>query len=511
MFEAIERGDIRALWVMGTNPAVSLPRADAIRAAMRKLDLLVISENVASTDTVASGTHVLLPAAAWGEKDGTVTNSERRISRQRAFLPLAGEAKPDWWIVSEVARRLGHGAAFAYRGAADIFREHAALSAFENDGGRDFDIGGLAGLDDASYERLEPVQWPVRNGCAGRKRLFGDGGFFTGNGRARFIAIAALAEAGEGPLQAAAEPTLLLNTGRVRDQWHTMTRTGLSPRLAGHTPAPMLDVHPDDALRLGLEDGGLARLRSGSGEAVLPVRVSAAQRPGEVFAPIHWNDETAGGARVGALVHSLTDPYSGQPDSKATPVSIAPAKAASTGFVMARRRRALPDCSSWAWAAIDDGFTAALASDVRPSVLIQQLSAAFEGDDRIAYTDIGKGVTRLAVLQGGRLEAVVFLADAGSGVHLPDWRFLRRFWTSSSLTAFDRLMLLSGQDSDAAPGCGPTVCACFGVGRDAIVAAIRDGAGSVDGIGLSLKAGTNCGSCIPELKKLLAGEAVAAN
>jgi assimilatory nitrate reductase catalytic subunit len=143
MFEAIARGEIKALWVIGTNPAVSLPDADAARAALRKLELFVISENVRSNDTVNAGAHVLLPAQAWGEKSGTVTNSERRISRQRAFLDPPGESKPDWWIVSEVAKRLGFAAAFDFGSAADVFREHAALSAFENEGGRDFDIGAL--------------------------------------------------------------------------------------------------------------------------------------------------------------------------------------------------------------------------------------------------------------------------------------------------------------------------------------------------------------------------------
>ena len=143
MFEAIGRGEIKALWVMGTNPAVSLPDADAARAALKKLELFVVSENVRSNDTIQSGAHVLLPAQAWGEKSGTVTNSERRISRQRAFLEAPGEAKPDWWIVSEVAKRLGFGAAFDFNSAADIFREHAGLSAFENNGSRDFDIGAL--------------------------------------------------------------------------------------------------------------------------------------------------------------------------------------------------------------------------------------------------------------------------------------------------------------------------------------------------------------------------------
>src|ERR1700751_5736593 len=172
MFEAIGRGEIKALWVIGTNPAVSLPDADAARAALKKLELFVISENVRSNDTVNAGAHVLLPALAWGEKSGTVTNSERRISRQRAFLSAPGEARPDWGIISEGARRMGFDGAFAYRKPADVFREHAALSAFENDGARDFDIGALATISDADYEALEAMQWPLRAGEQPTERRF---------------------------------------------------------------------------------------------------------------------------------------------------------------------------------------------------------------------------------------------------------------------------------------------------------------------------------------------------
>ncbi len=164
MFEAIARGEIKALWVIGTNPAVSLPDADAARAALKKLELFVVSENVRSNDTVKAGPHVLLPAQAWGEKSGTVTNSERRISRQRAFLEPAGEARPDWWIVSEIAKRLGFAAAFDYKSVADVFREHAALSAFENSGGRDFDIGALQSVSDEAFDQMAPLQWPLRIG-----------------------------------------------------------------------------------------------------------------------------------------------------------------------------------------------------------------------------------------------------------------------------------------------------------------------------------------------------------
>src|SRR5262249_13045840 len=192
MFEAIARGRIKALWVMATNPAVSLPRASHVRAALGKLELFVVSENVAANDTVNAGAHILLPAAAWGEKDGTVTNSERRISRQPPFLPAPGDARPDWWIVTEVARRMGFADAFAYVSAADIFREHAALSAFENDGGRDFDLGALAHLSDGAFDALDPVQWPLRPGERvqtrnDERRVSSAGGVFTPVPTARFV------------------------------------------------------------------------------------------------------------------------------------------------------------------------------------------------------------------------------------------------------------------------------------------------------------------------------------
>ena len=236
MFEAIARGEIKALWVIGTNPAVSLPDADAVREALKKLELFVVSENVRSNDTVEAGPHVLLPALAWGEKSGTVTNSERRISRQRSFLPAPGEARPDWWILSEVAKRLGFGAAFDYRSAADVFREHAALSAFENNGSRDFDIGALTSLSDDAFDAMAPVQWPIRGGQRAAGALL----------RQRRILYqrpqGALHRAGNSGA-CAARPApgrpLRLNTGRIRDQWHTMTRSGHEPA-AGRASAGAL-------------------------------------------------------------------------------------------------------------------------------------------------------------------------------------------------------------------------------------------------------------------------------
>src|SRR3982075_47836 len=234
LFDAIARGEIKALWVMGTNPAVSLPNADVVREALKKLELFVVSENVTSNDTVDAGPHVLLPAQAWGEKSGTVTNSERRISRQRAFIDAPGEAKPDWWILGEFAKRLGFGAAFNFNSAADIFREHAALSAFENEGERDFDIGGLKALSDEAFDMMAPVQWPIRLNAQPQARFFAEGRFFANDRKARFIAPEIPALRTE---TTPARP-LRLNTGRIRDQWHTMTRSGESPRLGQHLPEP---------------------------------------------------------------------------------------------------------------------------------------------------------------------------------------------------------------------------------------------------------------------------------
>ena len=169
--------------------AVSMPAADRVRAALRGCDLVVVSDCVERTDTNVAA-DVLLPAAAWGEKDGTVTNSERRISRQRAFLELPGEARPDWWILSQVARRMGYGESFSYRDPSEIFSEHAALSGFENNGARDFDISGLTGLGAERYAALRPVQWPVTAAPeGGTPRMFGSGRYFNADARARFLPV----------------------------------------------------------------------------------------------------------------------------------------------------------------------------------------------------------------------------------------------------------------------------------------------------------------------------------
>ncbi|MBR1210814.1 nitrate reductase [Bradyrhizobium sp. JYMT SZCCT0180] len=502
MFEAIARGEIKALWVIGTNPAVSLPNADAISAALKKLELFVVSENVVTNDTVDAGAQVLFPAQAWGEKSGTVTNSERRISRQRAFLSSPGEARPDWWIIGEVAKRLGFGAAFNFASAADIFREHAALSAFENDGGRDFDIGGLQALSDEAFDAMAPVQWPIRQNAEPQARFFAEGGFFAGEQKARFIAPETPALRTE---TTAARP-LRLNTGRVRDQWHTMTRTGMSPRLGQHLPEPFVEVHPDDAARHGVADGDFARVTTDYGQCTLRVVVSERQQRGMLFAPIHWSAVTATGARVGSLVAPLTDPFSGQPENKATPASITPYEYVFRGFALSRTPLELPDHAWWARVAVNGGHGYLLAdnADLRGW---QSWLGSIAGDDLAEYKDFGGGVYRAASFAADRIETCLFIGparDAG------DWNVVKGLFAADALSNDQRRMLLSGKSIDGLANAGPIVCACFGVGRTTICDAIAAGARSAADIGAKLKAGTNCGSCIPELKRVIAQTAPAA-
>jgi assimilatory nitrate reductase catalytic subunit len=308
LFRRIREGRVKALWVMATNPAVSLPDANMVREALQGCPFLVVSDCIAETDT-SRFAHVRLPASGWGEKDGTVTNSDRTISRQRAILPAPGEAKPDWWIVTEVARRMGWRTAFSYAGPADIYREHARLSAYQNDGRRLFDIGRDVAIGNRDYDEMAPWRW---GGMP-----FADGRFPTQDGRAQMIRVE------QAPIAAPLRDwPMILNTGRYRDQWHTMTRTGLSPTLARHRQEPLIEIHPLDAADLGVSGGDLARVSTAQGSSLFRVQLAPGQRRGEVFAPIHWTDLQSTGGRTGLLPRPLVDPLSGQPGFKSTPARI---------------------------------------------------------------------------------------------------------------------------------------------------------------------------------------------
>ena len=499
MFQAIADGKIKAVWIMGTNPVVSLPDADKVRAALLGCELVVVSDCVRHTDTTACA-DILLPAAGWGEKDGTVTNSERRISRQRSFLPAVSEAKPDWWIITQVAQRMGFAVAFAYTKPAQIFREHARLSGFENIGQRTFDISALEELNDTEYDSLQPVQWPLNaQSPKGTQRLFADGKFYTPSGKARMVAVApqlpAVATNDDFPL--------VLNTGRIRDQWHTMTRTGKVSRLNAQVFESFVQVHASDAQAHQLQDGGLARLTSRHGTMLARVQVSEDQRQGSVFVPMHWNDVFAKSARVDALVAPITDPISGQPESKHTPVRVEPYLPVWQGFVLSRTRLEMNDTSYCACTLGDGYWRHEIAGEVLPQAWRDWVQAAASTNgDWIEYKDAAMGRYRTACLQGGRLEVAFFIA--------PDQRLPEREWLSSlfsqdQLSPSDLAGLLSARPpKGAVSNTGRIVCACNSVGEKTILNAITtQGLNSVDAVGQCLKAGTGCGSCVPEIRRLL--------
>jgi len=499
LFRAVEQGVVKAVWIMATNPVDSMPDADQVRRALAACELVVVSEVVADTDATVYA-DVLLPALAWGEKDGTVTNSERCISRQRAFLPAPGEARADWQALCAVARRMGFDG-FGFDSAAAIFDEHARLSTWRNgDDGyrRAFRLDPLVGIDRAAYDALAPTQWPLTAAGKGTPRLFGDGHFSHPDGRARFVATVPRLPANKPD----GEFPLALNTGRLRDQWHTMTRTGKSPRLAGHAPEPFVDLHPHDALLAGVREGELARVTSRWGAMVARVAHGGGIARGSAFVPIHWNGQTASDARVSALVNPAVDPVSGEPEFKHTPVRIAPFGVAWYGFILSRSELPLARVAHWTRVR-GSGFVRYELGGREPVTLemARALLGAQDDDDWIEYQDTTQGMLRAALLEDGRLQACLFVSRRPD---LPARAWLGGLFAQEALGKAERATLLAGRAAALGPDPGPTVCSCFGVGRNTICAAIRArGLTTAQEVTACVRAGGNCGSCIPEIRTLL--------
>jgi len=498
MFRAVADGRIKALWIMATNPVVSMPDADAVEAAIKACPFVVVSDVLKDTDTARHG-NVLLPSLGWAEKSGTVTNSERRISRQRSFLGAPGEVRADWWQLAEVARRMGFSEAFDFGSNAEIFDEHAALSAFENNGSRDFDIGAYVGMNDRAYEELSPFQWPQPAGReAGVTRFFAKGGFYHADGKARFIAVEPVA-----PDRTSAGYPFTLNTGRIRDQWHTMTRTGKSARLSSHIAEPFAELHPRDGLEIGVGNAGLVEIESPHGKAVVRALITERQARGGIFVPMHWNDQFASKARIDAVVAPLTDAISGQPASKNTAVAVRAFEVTCYGFAVSAAKPDNLDAAYWALAKADGGWRVELAFQGLVedwSAWCRKTFSIPEAIEPLGYADRQSGDLRLAFFDGQRLLAALFLAREPVAV--------ARAWAIAQLAAEfgnlpKRFKLAAGRPSADIPDPGPIVCACFGVGINQIVGAVRGGCHTVGAIGDKLSAGTNCGSCRAEVKRVI--------
>ncbi len=503
MFDAIADGKIKALWVMATNPAVSMPNADKVSQAIADCPFVVVSDVVDSSDTVKLA-DVKLPATGWGEKTGTVTNSERRISRQRSFLKPAGQARHDWDIMCDVARRMGFDG-FDFEGTDEVFKEYAAMSAFENNGSRDFDIGGLENISKTEYNELEPFQWPLpskREATDAPKRFFADGQFYTPNKKARFIDTPFR----DTQTRTNAEFDVVLNTGRIRDHWHTMTRTGKTQRLSTHNAEPFLELNLYDADRLGLKDADIAVVKSKWGSAHLRVVVTDRLSKGSAFAPIHWTERFSSKGCIDGVVGPYVDPVSGQPEMKFTPVTVRKMRLNWWSYLVSDVEpdyELLSKSSYWAVARRGDGWSVEFAgetSGLEMESYFQALAKSADQEEVLSYSDSQNGNLRRAVLSPtGELKSYVIVSCQGPVE-------ADRAWLGQTLgkaiDAQTRLSLLAGRPP-LGQASGKIICSCMGIGSGEINKAICAGADTVAAVGCKTSAGTNCGSCKPEIAKLL--------
>jgi assimilatory nitrate reductase catalytic subunit len=510
LFDAIESGEVKAVWIMATNPLVSMPNRNRIERALKKCACVVVSDYVASNDTLAYA-DIKLPATAWSEKDGTVTNSDRTISRQRAFLPALGEARHDWKIICDVAQRMGY-SGFDFQSSHEVFVEYAGLTGYrngrgENESQRDLDLSGLAQLSSAQFDRMKPVQWPVNStNPNGTKRLFTDQAFYTPTGKANCIAVDF-----KIPTQVTSDAyPFVLNSGRLRDQWHTMTRSGSSSALSQHSPESFLAIHAEDAQALDLKDGDLVSLSSAvstqtSQQVVLPIQIDSAQRRGELFAPIHWGKQWSSSASIAYLYSDARDAISGQPELKHAAVALEKLTVKKHAYLLLREEldhRVLSTMADvWSKIRINGAFVYRISCLESTTEIAQQLAdlGVMSSTQSMSHT---KATGRVSLyLNQGALSALLMEQSSPLDFH--------RAWFESliqenALSSEQIHELLHGEVDDEFTQ-GKIVCSCFKVGEKAIHDAIETKqCDSVESLGDALKCGTNCGSCKPELKKILA-------
>lgn len=532
MFQAAADGEIRALWIACTNPAQSMPDQATVRRALERAEFVVVQEAFSTTSTCAFA-DLLLPATTWGEKEGTVTNSERRISRVRPAVAAPGEARHDWSIAVDFARRLERrlgrtDTLFPYGSAEQVWNEHR-----ESTRGRDLDITGL------SYAMLEtagPQQWPLKEGeTTGRARLYEDGVFPTPDGRARFVdtVYKPVAEARE------ARYPFSLNTGRLRDQWHGMSRTGTVGRLFGHVAEPVVQMNAQDMARRLLKDGDLVHLTSKRGSILLPARASAEIGLSQAFVAMHWGEEYLSGcsstgtplAGINALTTPAYCPTSKQPELKHTPVKILKAELPWSLLAMAwlppdaafAAQQALKPLMAMFPFATCVPFSGNTPGEERSGILFRAAAHDTPDDSLIDRIEglLGLGasdVLRYADRRRGqrRVARLVRRADGNAGLEafLLGGDTTAEAWIGTLLReeipaqTYGRLLLSPGARAPVAvQSRGQTVCTCFNVTDLAIQGELgrcsgtpEDRLASLQG---ALKCGTNCGSCLPELKRMV--------
>jgi assimilatory nitrate reductase catalytic subunit len=505
MFDALHAGEIKAIWIACTNPAQSMPDQTRVAEALQRAELVVLQEAFASTET-ARFADVLLPATTWGEKHGTVTNSERRISRVRAAVAAPGEARHDWEIAADFARVLGGmlgrdaDRLFPYTDPERIFDEHR-----ETTRGRDLDI---TGLDYALLEREGPQQWPFPAGAArGLARLYGDGRFPTASGRARFASAAHRSTAEKTD----ARHPLRLNTVRLRDQWHGMSRTGTVARLYGHAEEPLLAMNAADMRARHLNDGDLVRLRSRRGELRLRARASEEVRAGQVCVPMHWGARFLRGG-VNLLTVPAFDPVSKQPELKHAAVQVEKLACAwqvtamRSGDALRHLDAVQPllerfDYASCALHGRDTPMLVFRAASGNPVAqeLIDALDTALDldRDGVLDYRDARRGISKRVLIEGDRVIGARLSGETAAR----DW--LRELMANSGSANEVRRWVLAPVASLPAGGKtrGRIVCNCLDVSEMEISERLAAGF-SLEEVQASLRCGTSCGSCIPELRRM---------
>ena len=508
MFEAAARGEIKALWIACTNPAQSLPNQALVRAALQQVEFVVVQEVNGYTET-AEYADLLLPAAAWGEKEGTVTNSERCITHLQTAIPAPGECRPDWEIVVGFAHRLGArlgkpGAAlFPYVNAEAVFNEHR-----ESTRGRDLDITGLSY---ALLDKQGPQQWPYPQGAqSGKARLYEDGIFPTVDGRAKFANTRYLPTA---EVIDARYP-LHLNTGRLRDQWHGMSRTGMVARLYSHVESPVLSMHADDMVRRGLKSGDLARVKSRRGELLVPVEASEDMRIGQTFMPMHWGSRYMSGLGVNALTMDQRDPISNQPELKHAAIQIEKAPLPWHMAVMRRDNavaymlRIQPLLSQFDYASCglygrQNPLLVLRIANATPlsAELMAEIDALLDMQDEtciMRYDDPKRGIAKRVLVEDGRVTGVRLTGEIAAR----DW--LKEMMAEGVAIAPLRSWVLAplATPPSGSSSRGRIVCNCLNVSETQILAAVSQGADLV-ALQATLKCGTECGSCVPELKRMV--------
>ena len=509
LFDAMHDGKIKAVWIIATNPVVSLPNSNKIIAALKKCPLVVVSDCMAETATTEYA-DVLLPAQGWSEKSGTVTNSERRISRQRRLLPSPGVAKPDWWIISEVAKRMGFATAFNYLHEGEVFAEFAKMTTLNNEDGltRDLNLIGLTTLDAKGYGQLTPQQWPVTSLQTDNvhQRLFANKQFFTRTKKAQFVAVSqskiSLNVTNHQHKQS--QYPLILNSGRIRDHWHTMTRTGLSSRLGAHITEPFVAINPIDAEELHITDNNLVAINSPQGAMLVRALLTKQQNIGQIFTPIHWNSQTAKSANICNLVSDDNDPISGQPGFKSTQVNVKKWHYDSEAMLLTREPLDLSLFDYWVKQKVEKGYLYRIADNRSPIALAEKLQSLLKNTQgktlQFSNTDQAQqAMHRYAFVQDGQLNNAYITSEHLTSQSL-DWL---QSVLDLPLDSSIELTLISGI-VEGKLAQGKIICACKQVGINTISEAILEqGCHSLDSIKQCTSAGTGCGSCLPEVENIL--------